>query len=207
MTIFCHAMMQAHDSVSSSPRLPPIEDPASGWMRFIYWITRRRFGRVLTPVKVVYARVPGAAFIASRMKAVEDTLSVAPALRSLIRSLVAQRNGCSFCIDATAADAASAGVDHQKQAALPDVRDSPRFTPAERAALAFAEESTRDRTVSDETFQRVQVHFTDVQIAELTWLVAMENYFNLISRPLEISADGLCDLPLSSADAPEASDA
>lgn len=199
--------MQTHDSVPSPPRLLPIEEPSSWWMRFVYWLTRRRYGRVLTPIKVVYARVPGTAFIADRLKAVEGTLSIAPGLRSLIRSLVAQRNGCSFCIDATAADAVSVGVDRRKQAALPDVRDSSRFTPAERAALVFAEESTTDRTVSNETFQRVQAHFTDVQIAELTWLVAMENYFNLISRPLEIDADGLCDLPPLSADISMTSDA
>jgi hypothetical protein len=35
-------------------------------------------------------------------------------------------------------------------------------------------------------------HFSDQQIVAITWLNAVENYFNLMNGPLEIESDGLC---------------
>jgi hypothetical protein len=36
-------------------RLRPIEHPRGLMMRFAYWMARRKFGRVITPMKVVTA--------------------------------------------------------------------------------------------------------------------------------------------------------
>ena len=38
--------------------LPPIENPPGLIMKLVYAMTRRQFGKVLTPVKVVSARLP-----------------------------------------------------------------------------------------------------------------------------------------------------
>jgi alkylhydroperoxidase family enzyme len=54
------------------------------------------------------------------------------------------------------------------------------------------EEATRDKRVSDATFAAMREHFTDEQIVAITWLNAVENYFNLLNGPLEIESDGLC---------------
>ena len=62
----------------------------------------------------------------------------------------------------------------------------------ERAALAYAEEATRQKRVADETFARLQEHFNNREIVEITLLNAIENYYNLINLPLEIESDGLC---------------
>jgi len=62
----------------------------------------------------------------------------------------------------------------------------------ELAALAYVEEATRQRRVGDATFAVLRRHFEDTHIAEITWLCALENYFNLINVPLEIESDGLC---------------
>src|SRR5207247_9805295 len=40
-------------------RLDPIEKPNGFITRMAYWGTRRRFGKVMTPMKVVLARMPG----------------------------------------------------------------------------------------------------------------------------------------------------
>lgn len=42
-----------------SPRLEPIEKPDGLKMRFVYWMMRRKLGKVMTPIKVVGARLPG----------------------------------------------------------------------------------------------------------------------------------------------------
>jgi alkylhydroperoxidase family enzyme len=38
----------------------------------------------------------------------------------------------------------------------------------------------------------VRKHFSEREIVELTWLNALENYYNLMNVPLEIEQDGLC---------------
>ena len=78
--------------------------------------------------------------------------------------------------------------------ALPNFAVSPLYTDRERAALAYVEEVTKTKNVSDETFDTLRKHFSEEEIVEITWLNAMENYYNLINRPLGIESDGLCVL-------------
>ncbi|MGO9642184.1 MAG: hypothetical protein ACLP1Y_12880 [Candidatus Acidiferrales bacterium] len=58
--------------------------------------------------------------------------------------------------------------------------------------LAYVEEATRHKRVSDATFEALRKHFKDWEIVEITWLNAVENYYNPINLPLEIESDGLC---------------
>lgn len=76
---------------------------------------------------------------------------------------------------------------------------SPHFDARERAALAYTEEATRSRKVSDATFEALRSHFDERQIVELTWLNAVGNYFNLIAVPLGLESDGLAEIALSRA--------
>jgi len=39
-------------------RLEPIEKPKGLMMRIAFWMTRRQFGKVMTPMKVLYPRMP-----------------------------------------------------------------------------------------------------------------------------------------------------
>ena len=80
----------------------------------------------------------------------------------------------------------------EKFDALPDYRMSPLFSDRERAALAYVEEATRRKRVSDATFDALRKHFTEPEIVEITWLNAVHNYYNLINLPLGIESDGLC---------------
>ncbi|WP_179862252.1 carboxymuconolactone decarboxylase family protein [Longibacter salinarum] len=177
---------------SEAPRLEPIDRPDSWWMRLVYWITKRTLGRVITPVKVVNARVPGSASVAQKMNATEKQLSIDPELRFLIKSYVATLNGCSFCIDIAQASAQDQGISIEKYDALLQYETSDVFSPRERAALVYVEEATRSTSVTDATFDALRTHFDDRAIAELTWLNAMENYYNLLNRPLNIGSDKLC---------------
>ncbi len=40
-------------------RLKPIENPRKLLAKIAYWMSKRKFGKVLMPLKVVYARNPG----------------------------------------------------------------------------------------------------------------------------------------------------
>jgi alkylhydroperoxidase family enzyme len=80
----------------------------------------------------------------------------------------------------------------QKLNSLSEYRTSPLFSGRERAALAYVEEATRNKRVSDATFEELRKHFNEREIVEITWLNAVENYYNLINIPLEIESDGFC---------------
>ena len=183
--------MMEHAS-ADAPRLEPVEQPDSWWMRLVYWMTKWTLGRVITPVKVVTARVPGSATVAQTMNTTAAKLSLDPELRFLIKSYVATLNGCAFCTDIAHAHAQNRSVPTNKYNALLQYDTSDVFSARERAALAYVEEATRNTAVSDATFDTLQRHFDDRAIAEITWLNAMENYYNLLNRPLNIESDNLC---------------
>ena len=65
------------------------------------------------------------------------------------------------------------------------------FSARERAALAYVEEATRTKIVSDATFGELAKHFGDREIAELTLANAIENFYNLLNLPLKVESDGL----------------
>jgi len=174
-------------------RLAAVEKPPTLVERVAYWLCERQFGRVITPMKVVYARLPALLPLAYRLVQIERKRLVLDApLRHLVKTWVAMINGCSFCVDIAKASAVLEHISLEKFQSLPDWRTSPLYDDRERTALAYVEEATRNRRVSDATFAQVRKHFSEREIVELTWLNAVENYYNLINLPLEIEEDGLC---------------
>ena len=104
------------------------------------------------------------------------------ATQELVKLRASQINGCGFCVDAHAKDAAAAGETAVRLSLVAAWRHSTVFTEAERAALALAEEGTRladaSAGVSDETWDQVRKHYDDDQLAALVGAVAMINAAN-----------------------------
>jgi AhpD family alkylhydroperoxidase len=174
-------------------RLQPIEQPQGLMMRIAYWMTRRQLGKVMTPMKVIYPRMPGAMKVAYAIAKFEmKKIRLEPELKFMVTTLAALINGCGFCVDIAQAMAIREHVGTEKLNALFEYRTSPLFSARERAALAYVEEVTRHKRVSDATFETLRGHFREWEIVEITWLNAIENYYNLINLPLEIESDGLC---------------
>ena len=174
-------------------RLTPIETPRNPLLRLSYWVMRRQFGKAITPFKVIFARQPRA--LAAQVGiyfGLGSHMGIEPSLKFLVQEHVAALNGCGFCLDIGRAMATYQGLTLEKVDALGAWRESPLFSARERAALAYVEEATRTHRASDETFAALRAEFTDDQIVTLTWLNAVENYFNLLNGPLGIDSDGLC---------------
>jgi alkylhydroperoxidase family enzyme len=174
-------------------RLEPIEKPKGLMMRIVYWMTRRQLGKVMTPMKVVYGRMPEAVKLSYEIAKFEmKGIRLEPGLKFMVVTLAAQINGCGFCVDIARAMAIREHLGMEKFKALGEYRTSPLFSDRERAALAYVEEATRNKRVSDPTFETLRKHFSERDIVEITWLNAVENYYNLINIPLEIESDGFC---------------
>jgi alkylhydroperoxidase family enzyme len=83
------------------------------------------------------------------------------------------------------------GVPTDKIDALHDYATSPLFTEAEKVALAYADAMTdTNRDVDDELFARLQQHYDDDTIAELTMIIAWENSSSRFNRAFRIPAQG-----------------
>jgi alkylhydroperoxidase family enzyme len=78
------------------------------------------------------------------------------------------------------ADALKGGESQRRLFALPVWRETPFFTARERAALALTEAATRltGGEVPDAVFDEAARHFTEVELAELIWTIAVINTWN-----------------------------
>ena len=176
------------------PRLAPIQTPRTLLQRFAYWVTRRQYGVVLTPMQVIYSRKPRFAFLAQHIgSTMERGLSLDGDLVVLATSRVAQINGCAFCQDFALAKAIRKRIGAERFDGLAEYGTSPLFTERERAALAFCEQASREHAVSDRRFEAVREHFRDDEIVELAWIAAAETYFNIQSSVLRLPSDRLAE--------------
>ena len=176
--------------------LAPVEKPRSLLLKAVYFFMRRKFGKVMTPIAVFSARMPPA-FLSfyGKVSKLDKKLTLNPQTAMLIREQVASMNMCLFCMDATRWYATRSSADNiTRFDALNDYRTSPLFTDAERVALDYATELTREKRVDGDTFARLAKHYSEREICDIVWLVASEHLYNTSNIGLNIGSDGLCEL-------------
>jgi alkylhydroperoxidase family enzyme len=183
------------ETLPSNPWLPPIEKPKGLMMKLAYYFTRRRFGKVLTPLKVHSARLPiSFGQFYAKVGQLDKKLQLPREAVLLIREQVARANVCLFCIDIGRAFTIQASMNQAKFDALEHYRTSPLFNDAERAALDYATELTKTKQVNADTFSHLRRYYSERQICEIVWLVASEHLYNMTNIGLNIHSDMLCDL-------------
>ncbi|MBA2669208.1 MAG: carboxymuconolactone decarboxylase family protein [Gemmatimonadetes bacterium] len=176
-------------------RLPPIERPSNPLLRLAYRAVARQFGKVITPMRVIYARKPRLLLLAAHVqRTLEWGLSLDPGLRLLIQVQASRANGCSFCEDLALAQAVRRQMGTERFDSLEEFRTSEQFSPRERAALAFTEEAVRERGVSEATFAEARWHYSETELVEIAWVAAAETYFNIQAHALGIGSDELLAL-------------
>lgn len=177
------------------PFLPPVEKPKGLIRKLVYAVTRRQFGKVLTPVKVVYSRMPVAfGLFVSKINKLDRKLELPVETMMLVRERVARLNVCLFCIDIGRYFTITQKMDQAKFDAMEDYATSPLFTEAERTALDYVTELTRDKSVKPDTFARLARHYSERSICEIVWLVASEHFYNMTNIGLNIHSDMLCEI-------------
>jgi alkylhydroperoxidase family enzyme len=175
--------------------LAPIENPQEPMMKLAYAMARRQFGKVVTPLKVFAARLPIAfGLFSSKISKLDKKLQLPPETVMLIRERVARLNVCLFCIDIGRSFVIKASMNEVKFDALEEYSRSPLFSDAERAALDYVTELTRDKQVNPDTFARLARHYSERAICEIVWLVASEHFYNMTNLGLNIHSDMLCDI-------------
>lgn len=175
--------------------LSPIENPDDPVMKQVYEMTQKQFGKVVTPVKVFSARMPPEfAEFTARIGQLAQKLTLPHETALLIQQRVSGINICSFCIDIGRAFTIQASMNQAKFDALEEYRTSPLFTEAERVALNYLTELTKEKSVNPDTFARMARYYSEREICEIVWLVASEHFYNMTNIGLNIHSDMLCDI-------------
>ncbi len=175
-------------------RLNPVESPPFV-MKLAYFFSKIKFGKVLSPLKIVFVRLPlSFSLFSNKISQLERKMKLKRELALLIRHRVAQINTCSFCMDIGIALAIKDNQQSEKFYHLDEFMTSPLYSEADKAALLFAQELTAEKKISDSTFARAKQYFSERELVEIAWLVSTEHYYNLMNLAFDIHSDNLCQV-------------
>src|SRR5690606_40398619 len=95
-------------------------------------------------------------------------------IQDLVKIRASQLNGCAFCLDMHIKQATIRGERPLRIFNLPAWRESPLFSPRERAALAWAEVLTQipAQGVADDYYERVGAQLSEKEMSDLASIVA-----------------------------------
>jgi AhpD family alkylhydroperoxidase len=105
--------------------------------------------------------------------------------RKLVHLRASQINGCGVCVDMHAKELKKAKESDERIFAVAAWRDTPYFTPAERAALDLTEAVTHLSNpadpVPDNVWNEAARHYEERDLAALVVQIALINAFNRIN--------------------------
>ena len=106
--------------------------------------------------------------------------SIEAATRTLVEIRASQMNGCAFCLDMHVKQAKIQGERDLRVHHVAIWRESPLFSPRERAALAWTEVLTHipAHGVPDEAFASVREHLSEKEVSDLTFEIIAINGWN-----------------------------
>jgi 4-carboxymuconolactone decarboxylase len=163
-------------------------------VKFVNWYTRRTFGRdtaiagVMAHTKANLLGYGALEFGHERSHAMPERLKVLAATKA------ACIVGCEFCIDIGSALGRKEGVTEEQLREFHSYRDSAAFSEEERLAMEYAEEMTRESvTIPEELTERLRRSFSEQQIVDLTFAIAIENLRARFNNALDIPAAGFSE--------------
>ncbi|MGO4376855.1 carboxymuconolactone decarboxylase family protein [Pseudoduganella sp. RAF53_2] len=109
-----------------------------------------------------------------------NSLGLEKPLVELVKLRTSQINGCAFCVDMHSTDARKAGETERRLMGVSVWRETPFFTPRERAALAWTEALTRlsETHAPDEDYAAMAKEFTPAEQVNLTMAINTINAWN-----------------------------
>jgi AhpD family alkylhydroperoxidase len=109
--------------------------------------------------------------------------SLGKPLIELVYLRVSQINGCAYCLEMHAAALRTGGMLDAKIDSLAGWRVSPHFSDRERAALSWTESlvDVAHTHAPDADFDPLKAHFTDAEIADLSFAIALMSAFNRLA--------------------------
>ena len=127
-----------------------------------------------------YTSSPEAMKAMMALETAAANLGLEKPLLELVKLRASQINGCAFCVDMHASDARKAGESERRLMGVSVWRETPFFTPRERAALAWTEALTllSQTHAPDEDYAAISREFTPAEQVNLTLAIATINAWN-----------------------------
>jgi len=162
--------------------------------RSIAQLTGRAPEHMIEPLEI-YAHVPGLlAGYAGLEQATAKLHGVDVRLRNLAELKAATLVSCEFCIDMGSQIARRSGLSDAQLLALPSYRTSCLFTDVEKLVLDYSVGMSQTPVnISDELFGELRKNFDDVQLVELTHVIALENLRGRFNLAFDIGAAGFSE--------------
>jgi len=137
----------------------------------------------LQPMKAA----PGAYRALSDLEKYVRSTGLEHSLLELVKLRASYMNGCAYCVDMHTKDARAAGEREQRLYAVPVWRETPFFTPRERAALAWTEAVTdiSRAGVPDAVYDEACGQFEEAELVNLTMAVIAINAWNRVAIPFQ----------------------
>ena len=104
-------------------------------------------------------------------------------LLDLVRMRASQINGCAYCLDMHSKDARANGETEQRLYGLEAWRETPYYSPRERAALEWTESLTlvAKTHAPDDVYERVREQFSEDELLHLTLAIVAINGWNRLN--------------------------
>ncbi|MBL8670713.1 MAG: carboxymuconolactone decarboxylase family protein [Alphaproteobacteria bacterium] len=134
--------------------------------------------------RIDYARVSPEGYRAMlALSAAAKSEALGHALLELVKIRASQINGCAYCLDMHAREARAAGEAERRLHHLPAWRESPLFSPRERAALAWTEALTlvAETHAPDEVYAEARRHFDERELVDLSLAIVNINGWNRLA--------------------------
>ncbi len=178
-----------------TPFLAPIEKPKGLMWKLVYAYSRKKFGKVMTPLKVMAARMPLAfGTFSGKIGQLDEKLALPAETVMLVRQKVAEINVCLFCIDIGRSRTIVSSMNQAKFDELHEYQNSKHFSEKEKVLLDFVTMLARDRKMDQAMFNKLGIHYDERAICEIIWITATEFYYNIGNIGLNIHSDMLCDI-------------
>lgn len=104
-------------------------------------------------------------------------------LIELVNLRISQINGCAYCLEMHSALLRAGGMPEAKVDSLAGWRVSSHFSERERVALAWTESlvDVANTHAPDDAFEPLKAHFTDAEISDLCFAIALMSAFNRLA--------------------------
>lgn len=135
-------------------------------------------------VRISYSESQGVIEALQKVQQYVDNSGIDKKLMHLLRFRVSQINSCAYCIDMHFKEGIHDGDTPLRLISVSAWRETPYYSPAEKAALAFAETLTRlpEEAHSDHIHDELDKYFSKEQIAHLTLAIIQINSWNRLVR-------------------------
>jgi AhpD family alkylhydroperoxidase len=130
-----------------------------------------------------YQAAPEAMKVMMALETYVRSSGLEPTLIELVKMRVSQINGCAYCIQMHASEARKNGETEERLLLLDAWRESPLYTPRERAALAWTEASTlvSQTHIPDSVYAEARERLSEEELVKLTILINAINGWNRIA--------------------------